>query len=209
MSPLQSSALISCSDLKVQFEEELVINNLSFSIPRGAHTIFKGASGSGKSTLLKVLLGFLTPEAGEINVADEEHLRAIRSKTAWLPQDLDLGDKSVQEVMEKPFTFDVNCDRSVNQEDRITVLEKLGLTEKVLGKPYRDLSTGQRQRVGLAICYLLDKPILLLDEPTSALDRASKERVCGLLLEHTNKTIVSTSHDPFWIEQADHLIELS
>lgn len=208
MSTLASRLLIKCSNLSVQFEEEVIIHNLSFSIPQGKHTVIKGASGSGKSTILKLLLGFLTPDAGEITVSEEENVQAVRARTAWLPQDLDLGDKPVREVMEKPFTFKANRDRAISQEKFENVLEQLGLSQNVWKKQFRDLSTGQRQRIGLGICYLLDKALLLLDEPTSALDRASKERVSKLLLEHTNNTIVSTSHDPYWVAQGDHIIEL-
>jgi ABC-type bacteriocin/lantibiotic exporter with double-glycine peptidase domain len=71
-----------------------------------------------------------------------------------------------------------------------------------------DLSTGQRQRVGLAICHFLDKPLLLLDEPTSALDLVSKRKVADLLI-NPDRTIISTSHDPFWVDLADNVIELN
>lgn len=130
----------------------------------------------------------------------------IRRQTAWLPQDLNLGSGSTREVIEKPFEFTAN--KSLDQNRQLNVLRELGLSSGVLDKQYRDLSTGQRQRVGLSICYLLDKPLLLLDEPTSALDIASKKKAANILIGHTNKTIISTSHDPFWVDHADKVIKI-
>jgi ABC-type bacteriocin/lantibiotic exporter with double-glycine peptidase domain len=82
------------------------------------------------------------------------------------------------------------------------------LSESLYSKPLLDLSTGQKQRVGIALCYLLNKPLFLLDEPTASLDDASKQKVADLLLNNTNKTIISTSHDPFWLKQATKIYEL-
>lgn len=204
-----TKTLITCSDLTVRFGDEVVMEGFSFRIPGGKHTILKGESGSGKSTLLKLILGYLKPAGGSIQFHSGKGRREIRRNTAWLPQDLDLGSGTVDEVIRKPFRFAINQAKIPGRETRIGTLNQLGLSGDNLDKPFRDLSTGQRQRVGLAICHLLDKPILLLDEPTSALDRASKRRAADLLLAHTNKTIVSTSHDPFWVEHADNIIELS
>ena len=197
------------SGLSFRFGSEQVVDRLNFEIPAGRHTVLKGASGSGKSTILKLLLGFHKAESGSITVNGEElDPSSLRRQTAWLPQDLNLGDGSVREVIEKPLAFEANRSRKPAFENQAETLRELGLAPGILAKPFRDLSTGQRQRVGLAICHLLDKPLLLLDEPTSALDEQSKQKAVKLLLAQTNKTVVSTSHDPFWVRQADNLIDL-
>lgn len=192
------------------FEGEQILNNFSFKAPAGKHTVLKGESGSGKSTILKLLLGFHHPGSGNISFnASDQNPNTIRQKTGWLPQDLNLGSGTVSEVIAKPFEFATN--RSAQQKsfrsEQLDTLQILGLDEDILEKQFRDLSTGQRQRVGLAICYLLDKPLLLLDEPTSALDKASKQKAADLLLG-VKRTIISTSHDPFWVKKADNVIEL-
>lgn len=197
---------------KVSFriEGEHILHDFSFKAPAGRHTVLKGESGAGKSTILKLLLGFYKPNSGTISFNDlDENPKTIRKKTGWLPQDLNLGSGSVAEVMTKPFKFAVN--KSALQPNltsrQINTLKRLGLNKNILDKQFRDLSTGQRQRVGVAICHLLDKPLLLLDEPTSALDKASKQNAADLLL-NGNRTIISTSHDPFWVAKGDNIIEL-
>ncbi len=206
---MADQALISCSGISIQFGEEVVLEDLTFTIPKGKHTVLKGESGSGKSTLLKILMGFLQPASGSVYIGDKKEAKEIRKITAWLPQDLNLGAGSVSEVIQKPFEFTVNVQNKPHRQTIISILNKIGLSEDDAAKQFRDLSTGQRQRVGLAICHLLDKPLLMLDEPTSALDNISKHKAADLLIAHTNKTVVSTSHDPFWLEYADKIIELS
>ncbi len=199
---------ISFQNVSFRFGSETVLQNLSFRVPPQKHTVLKGESGSGKSTILKLLLGFLAPASGSITVDNHElNPREVRTQSAWLPQDLNLGSGTVQEVMEKPFSFDANRSYRKNQGKQSDTLQKLGLANSILDKKFQDLSTGQRQRVGLSICHLLDKPLMLLDEPTSSLDRASKEKAADLLLDN-QKTVISTSHDPFWVDLADNVIAL-
>jgi len=203
---LTKKLFISFDNISFGFKGEAVLQNFSFAAPEGKHTLLKGESGSGKSTILKLLLGFLKPDTGSIMLEGQKiHPQKIRPQTAWLPQDLNLGNGSVQEVMQKPFQFKVN--RSHKSLDFAGVLESLGVPASNLDKLFRDLSTGQRQRVGLAICHLLDKPLLLLDEPTAALDHLSKKKVADVVL-NSKRTIISTSHDPFWVQLADNIIEL-
>jgi ABC-type bacteriocin/lantibiotic exporter with double-glycine peptidase domain len=199
------------SEIRFSFSDETVLDDFSFRLQTNEKLVIKGDSGSGKSTLLKIILGFLQPESGEIllngNPMDIRECKELRRKAAWLPQDLNMGENSVREMIFMPFSFKYN---SVNKPSESTVLEtfeQLGLQEEVLDKQFTDLSTGQRQRVGITICTLLNRPFLLLDEPTSALDQASKEKAAELLLDDPEKTVLSVSHDPFWVERCDRMIE--
>lgn len=199
---------ITFQEVSFGFESEQVLNRFSFRAPAGTHTILKGESGSGKSTILQLILGFLQPQSGQIMVNKNLlSAREIRKQTGWLPQDLNLGTGSVQEVMDQLFHFQANASGKPTRKHQLEVLQQLGLDPKPMDKQFRDLSTGQRQRVGLAICHLLNKPLLLLDEPTSSLDRTSKQKAASLLL-NKNRTIISTSHDPFWVNLADNVIDI-
>lgn len=208
---MATSPDISFTNVTFGFENERIVTDFSFKAAPGQHTLLKGESGSGKSTLLKLLLGFYKPQSGSISVDRKNNdAQKVRKQTAWLPQDLNLGSGTVSEVMAKPFEFAANqpTEYKNTKQHRIRTLEMLGLAPDILDKQFRDLSTGQRQRVGLALCHLLDKPLLLLDEPTSALDKASKQKAAELLL-NSRHTVISTSHDPFWVAKADNIIELS
>ncbi|MFH5831487.1 ATP-binding cassette domain-containing protein [Halalkalibaculum sp. DA3122] len=193
-------------------EDDLLFHDFSLSVGKGEKIAIKSDSGTGKTTLLRLLLGFEQPVSGEIRfngtAISENNYTEIRRATAWLPQDLNIGDGTVKQILQRPFEFVHNRNRMPETDQVRLILEELSLSPGLLEKPLRDLSTGQRQRVGLALCHLLDRPLLLLDEPTSALDRSSKQKAANLLLSDPNKTVISTTHDPFWLELCDEIIEL-
>lgn len=199
-------------DISFSYPGETLFSEFSFGISEGESVVFRGESGSGKSTLFKLLLGFETPDSGHLTYHGKpltgDHLKTFRQDTAWLPQDLNLGEGSVRSVMDYPFTFKSGHNHIPDHKTRMNVLGDLGLDSNLYEKEYRDLSTGQRQRVGIALCILLDKPVLLLDEPTSALDQLSKERAFRHLRSDANRTILSTSHDAWWVERCDRVIDL-
>jgi len=189
-----------------------VINNFSLKIQQGDIIGIKGASGSGKTTLFRLLLGFETPDSGTIKYNGKElqpnQLKLFRQETTWLPQDLDLGEGTLNEVFYFPFSFNTNKEKKPSEEKVLQIFDALGLDKSSWKESFSKLSTGQRQRVGMAMCYLMDKNVLILDEPTSALDEASKEKVAKLLFEDS-RIIISTSHDPWWLERCSKVIELN
>lgn len=189
-----------------------IIQNCSFIVNTGDRFVLQGESGAGKTTLFRLLLGFELPQNGTIryqgNKLTGETVHQLRRNTAWLPQDLNIGAGRVNEVFEFPFTFKANTKPPSDAKIKST-MQQLGLPPALLDKDFSQLSTGQRQRVGLALCYLLEKPILLLDEPTSALDSASKQKAANLLFDDEKRTIISTSHDAEWIAHFDSVIELN
>lgn len=200
---------ISFRDVSFSIDSEQVLDHFSFMADPHKHTVIKGESGSGKSTILTLLLGFNKPDSGTISLGNSDwNTQTLRRHTAWLPQDLNMGDGQVREVIANPFKFAANQSAQKNLRQQTSILQQLGLGPETLDKQFRDLSTGQRQRVGLAICHMLDKPLLLLDEPTSALDHRSKQKAAELLLT-PDRTVISTSHDSFWVNKADNVIELN
>lgn len=195
-----------------QKESDTLVKSCSFNLNKGDKLVIKGESGTGKTTLFRLIHGFEKPDEGEILYEEQELnlsvVKELRKNSAWLPQDLNLGSGHVKEVLSFPFDFLANQASKPDEEKLKDTFEKLGLEASLLDKDFADLSTGQRQRAGVALCYLLDKPLMLLDEPTSALDKVSKQKVIDLLFGNSDKTILSTSHDPYWIDQCDKVVEI-
>jgi len=193
-------------------DNDPIIQNFSLEVKEGNRIAIKGASGSGKTTLFRLLLGFETPDNGTISFNGKplkpKQLKQLRKETTWLPQDLDLGADKLKEVFYYPFSFKINKSKRPKEEEVLSIFDALGLNKNVWEGNFKDLSTGQRQRVGIALCHLLDKSVLLLDEPTSALDETSKQKVEKLLFDD-KRIIISTSHDPWWLERCSQIIELS
>jgi ABC-type bacteriocin/lantibiotic exporter with double-glycine peptidase domain len=206
-----SSELFSIQNIYFRYDEESIFEDFSVEIKQGEKVAIKGESGSGKTTLFRLFLGFEHPEKGSILYQGEpystENIHKLRKEVAWLPQDLNLGAGITSELVDFIFEFQHNISSKPSRAKLLETLEKLGLGKETLDSKFSDLSTGQRQRVGLATCYLLKKKVMLLDEPTSALDEQSKQKVADLILQD-DMTIISTSHDPWWVERCDRVIEL-
>jgi len=203
---------IEFSKVDFAYGSDPIIKNFSMKAKEGDVIGIKGDSGSGKTTLFRLLLGFEIPDSGEITFNGKQlnpkELKVFRRETTWLPQDLNLGEGKVKEVFYYPFTFQANKIRKPDEDKVLTTFDTLGLQENTWSSNFSDLSTGQRQRVGIALCYLLDKSILILDEPTSSLDETSKEQVVKLLFDN-KRIIISTSHDPWWIDRCSQTIDLN
>ncbi len=164
-------------DVRLAFDEKVVLDGISFTLYPGFTKIFLGASGSGKSTVLKLILGLLAPDSGRIWVhgrqidrMGERELLGVRDKTGMVFQEGALFD-SLTVGENVGFKLYEETDRPV-AEVRARVEEVLGFVE--LG-PYIDrmpsaLSGGQRRRVAIARAMAFKPQLLLYDEPTTGLD---------------------------------------
>lgn len=190
-------------------EESLLFEAFNMHLNPGERVALKGASGIGKSTLFQLILGFLKPVHGEIRYRDQAWSAAIRRETAWLPQELALGEGVVREILLRPFRFRYNRDHAPDETRLKRLLTELNLEESLLDQGWSMLSTGQKQRMGMVSVLLLNRPLLLLDEPTSALDEESKRALARRLFQNREHSILSTSHDPWWLDQCDRTINLN
>jgi len=204
--------MISVKDLVVKFDQQTILDHLSFEIPKGAKAAVKGLSGSGKSTLLNVLLGFVIPDSGDMSIAGyavhPDSIQQIRAQVAWLPQQLNLPLDKVQDLFSLPFLFSRNKALRPAEEEITAIFEAFRLETSLLHKSLSEISGGQKQRVALAACVLLKRPLLLLDEPTAALDTVTKQAIMDYLFRLPDLTILALSHDPDWLARSQQVITL-
>ncbi len=204
--------MIEISNLKIEFNNEIIYNNFSTSIKKREKVAVIGKSGKGKSTLLNLLAGFIPDFEGEVKINGEPlnyvNISEIRKQIAWLPQETALNFKSVNELFFAPFEFDLNKKLKPSDKEIKTIFDELELSINLLKKKTKEISGGQKQRVILASCLLLNKAILLIDEPTSALDDNIKKKVADYILSKKDLTVIAATHDDYWIGKSDRIIEL-
>jgi putative ABC transport system ATP-binding protein len=204
--------MISVKNLVVKFDQQTILDDLSFEVPKGARVAVKGFSGSGKSTLLNVLLGFVPADSGDISIAGyalhPDYIHKIRSQVAWLPQELNLHLDKVQDLFWLPFLFTRNKALRPTEKEITAIFEAFRLETSLLNKSLSEISGGQKQRVALASCVLLKRPLLLLDEPTAALDAVTKQGIMDYLFRMPQLTILALSHDPDWLARSQQVITL-
>jgi phospholipid/cholesterol/gamma-HCH transport system ATP-binding protein len=159
------------------FDEHVVLNDVSFTIPRGSMRILLGASGAGKSVLLKLILGLFRPDSGSIvvngnRVSDmsERELMRVRADIGMLFQEGALFD-SLTVAENVGYRLDEETDMPHDQvRARVEeVLEFIGLKDFIDRLP-SELSGGQKRRVAIARAMAAKPNLLLFDDPTSGLD---------------------------------------
>jgi phospholipid/cholesterol/gamma-HCH transport system ATP-binding protein len=168
---------VSVAHVSFAFDDNVVLRDVSFTVPKGSMTILLGASGAGKSILLKLILGLLRPDGGSIHVngqridrMSEPDLLQLRSDIGMAFQENALFD-SLTVGENVGFRLHDAARASNEDEDaRVSeVLEFVGLGEYRERMP-SELSGGQRRRVGIARAMASKPSLLLFDDPTTGLD---------------------------------------
>lgn len=203
--------IIDFKNVSLKFDNHVFIKDFNQQICENEKVVFSGISGSGKTSLLNSILGFIPIHQGEIWVNDlqvnSKNIHEIRKLVSWLPQDLFFDIESCRELVNLPFSFEVNKQFQPTENQFQEMIERLLLPQDILNKKTNEISGGQKQRMVLASLLLLPKPILLLDEPTSALDQKSTEALLEII-HAQKKTLISSSHDPFWNSKMDKIIQI-
>lgn len=198
--------LIKVENLYTAFGENLVHNNISFSVNEGEIFGVLGGSGSGKSVLVKQIVMLNQIQKGKIKIFDKDitklslkELEELKLQLSYLFQFGALYSfLNVIEnisVMLKEYT---NLPKSLIEKIAYTYLDIVGLPKRVAKLFPSELSGGMKKRVALARSLAMQPKILFLDEPTSGLDPASTQEVNELLLylkNSLNMTIVIITHD--------------
>jgi len=196
---------------------DLVLENISFSIPKGSTCAIVGKSGSGKSTLVNLLPRFYEIKNGDITIDLENintfSLGELRGMIAYVGQDLTLFNDSIRNniaygsLENKSLDDIVAAAKSANADKFIN--DYTDGYETFVGDNGVLLSGGQRQRIAIARAILKDAPILLLDEATSSLDSESEKLIQTALAElQKNRTTIVIAHRLSTIENADLIIVL-
>ncbi len=190
---------IKSNNLFFQYEEIPILENVSFVIAPGEFVGIFGPNGGGKTTLLKLLLGFLKPQKGSIEILGESP-KVAREKMGYVPQISHLDRQFPITVLEVVM---MGClDKSPwhsytknAKEKARAALEEVGMLD-FQNNSFGTLSGGQAQRVLIARALVSKPAILLLDEPTASVDASAEESIYKLL-EHLKgtMTIIMVTHD--------------
>lgn len=187
--------IITLTGIAKRFGNETVFRGVDHVLESGSRTVLLGGNGSGKSTLLQVIAGALMPSEGNIAhalangaVEPEAVYRQVAIAAPYLNlyEDLSLADTIATHAGFKPF----RAGMAVNDVARTAYLDAH------LNKPVRNLSSGMRQRLKLALAILSDTPLLLLDEPVSNLDARGIAWFRELLRAHVDQRtlVVASNH---------------
>ncbi len=196
--PRLGGVVVEAKDLKKGFDDKLLIEDLSFSLPPGGIVGVIGPNGAGKTTLFKMITGDEKPDSGELKIGETVQVAAVDqsrdalddNKTVW--EEISGGDEQImvgeREMNSRAYTSSFNFKGSDQQK-------KVGT-----------LSGGERNRLHLAKVLKSGGNLLLLDEPTNDLDVDTLRALEEALLSFAGCAVV-ISHDRWFLDRvATHVL---
>ena len=176
---------------------------LDLRVERGEVFGYLGPNGAGKSTTIRLLLDLIRPTAGRASVLGLDTRAdgvAARRHVGYLPGDLRLADRLTGSAQLDSFA---RLRGTVDSAYRVELCERLGV---VLDRPIRQLSRGNRQKIGLVQAFMHRPELVVLDEPTAGLDPLLQAEVRALLRETAadNRTVFLSSHS---LDEVQHVAD--
>jgi len=192
-------ATVDFEDVSIAFEDQQVLDRISFSLQRGATKAIFGVAGSGKSTILKLALGLLRPDSGRIVVLgedvtamSEDQLFELRRRVGIVFQESALFDSlTVREnvafrLIEEGHTSEEEIESRVREALSFVELER---TVELYPS---ELSGGMRRRVAIARTIITHPEVLLYDSPTGGLDPVTSNTIIELVVKQRDVYKVSS-----------------
>ena len=181
----------------------LILDGLNFEIQEGEFFVLVGPSGSGKTTTLKLINRLIEQTDGDIYFEDKRlkdyDLRELRLNTGYVLQQIALFPNLTVSENIALIPEMKNFDKKEIKEKTEDLLKKVGLDPKhYMNRLPKELSGGEKQRVGILRAIIANPKILLMDEPFSALDPISKVQLQDLIKTLHNEykmTTVFVTHD--------------
>jgi ABC-2 type transport system ATP-binding protein len=170
------------------------VEDLSFAVGRGEVFGYLGPNGSGKTTTIRCLMGLLRPTRGECRILGhtvQPGMATGHASVGYLPGDFRVWPELPARDSLQLFA---QLNGGGSSERREELARMLGLD---MDRPIRDLSKGNRQKVGVIYAFENDPELLILDEPTSGLDPLVRQTVLRLIRQAANRgaAVLLSSHD--------------
>lgn len=196
---MEADSIIRFKELTFGYGDKTIINNLSFSIPKGRVVAIMGGSGVGKTTLLKIITGLMTPKPDEVYVFDRDFALLKHSEINNLRKRIGLlfqfgalfTDLSCFENVAFPLREHTGLSSTLLETTVMLKLESVGLRGAAHLMP-SEISGGMARRVALARAIALGPELILYDEPFSGLDPISLG-VTAQLIRKLNDALGSSS----------------
>ncbi|MEZ8288397.1 heme ABC transporter ATP-binding protein/permease CydC [Vibrio sp. 10N.237.312.B06] len=192
--------------------ERSVLNAVDLTIPATHKVAIVGQTGSGKSTLIQLLTRYWDPKKGYISIAGIELTQwnesQLRESISVVSQRVDILNGTLRDnlLIARPEATDDHLANILKDVGLEKLLENDGL-DSWLGDGGRQLSGGEKRRIGIARAILHDAPILLLDEPTEGLDKQTEQSIMALFEKHfEGKTVIFITHRLIGLESMDSIV---
>ncbi len=200
MTTIEGAPPIKTEGLTKHYKDVKALVDLDLEVQRGEVFGFLGPNGAGKTTMIRSLLHFIFPTAGKASVLGLDvatHAVEVRSRIAYMPSEYSLYPKLTGA---ENITYLANLRGGVDRAHVASLAERLevDLTRKV-----GDLSTGNKQKVGLIQAFMNKSELIILDEPSTGLDPLMQQELQTLIREvrEEGRTVFLSSHSLAEVER--------
>ncbi len=164
-----SNSALKIEQLNKHYGDHIVLTDIDLSINQGEYIGLVGVNGAGKTTLIKAVLDFISVDSGKIEIFGKSHNQtSSRESLSFLPEKF-IPPYYLTGESFLSYMADLN-QVEFKKEDIEELFNILDLDLSVLKKSVRQFSKGMAQKLGLAACFLSQRPMMLFDEPMSGLD---------------------------------------
>lgn len=196
--PRLGAEVLNVEHLHKEFDDRVLIDDLSFSLPRNGIVGVIGPNGVGKSTLFKMIVGKEQPTSGELKLGETVQISYVDQNREGID-----GNKTLWEVVSDGLDYMQVGETEVPSRAYVSAFGFKGSDQQ---KPAGVLSGGERNRLNLALTLKQGGNLLLLDEPTNDLDVETLESLEEALMEFPGCAVV-TSHDRMFLDRiATHIL---
>lgn len=196
---------VEIKNLKKHFGRVKAVDDISLDVIEGEIFGFLGPNGAGKSTTIRCMMDFYNPTSGKIKIlgldSKKDSVR-IKEKIGYLPADVRLYDgwtgKEHIDLLEKIHHRKSNA---------LELVKKLDFNTKI---KFKNLSTGNKRKLGLILALMFDPQLIILDEPTAGLDPILQNVVYEILeaAQKKGSTVFMSSHNLIEVERICHHVAI-
>lgn len=207
---------VSFHDVSFSYDEhqDSILKNIDFKLNTTQKLAVLGSTGSGKSTLLQLITRAWDTSSGQILIGDQPLAllpeSQLRKLVSVVSQRVDILNDTLKEnlLIARPDATDQQLEVILDSVGLTHLLEEHSINQW-LGDGGRQLSGGEKRRIGIARAILHNAPIILLDEPTEGLDKVTENQIMSLLDAHfENKTVLFVTHRLIGLQQMDAILVL-
>lgn len=197
--------IISIQNITAYYEDQLVLDDISFSVKKGDIFVIAGASGCGKTTLLNQMIGLLQPDAGSIIIdgcniitaGEQAKIKTLKNIGVMYQSGALFGSMSILENVCMPLQEWTNLSEKAIETIAFNKLKMVNLLVDAYKLP-AEISGGMKKRAAIARAMALDPAILFLDEPAAGLDPVTRSALDQLILQLAKSlslTFVIVTHE--------------
>ena len=197
--------LLDLDQISKSYNDQQVINNISFFVDQGEIFGLLGPNGAGKTTILRMMLDIIKPESGNIRVFGKDLDPDSKDRIGYLPEERGLYKKAKVTELLVYLAQLKGMTRTHSMEKAESLLQLIEMFE-YKDKRIEELSKGMQQKIQFIATIIHDPDLIVVDEPFSGLDPVNTQIIKNILLEQKKggKTIILSTH---MMEQAEAMCD--